>query len=272
MKNERSLDTLCAALAAAMGIEPPMQAAPANEAITALVDSAFGSARADRVFMYNPDAIAQWIFEKYPHFFKEALSRTEIKVPFCTVMPSVTPVCFGTMYTGAQPAVHGIQKYAKPVIAIDTLFDALIRAGKRPVIVAQNDCSMSKIFLERKMDYFIYGTIEEVNAKAVELILADEYDFIAVYNGNYDSLMHKFGPEGIEALVELRANVEAFATFSVLIERHWKQHNTLVGFAMDHGCHEIDGGSGSHGLDMDEDLNIVHLYKTYPRTTSTDEA
>ena len=24
--------------------------------------------------------------------------------------------------------------------------------------------------------------------------------------------------------------------------------------AMDHGCHEIDGGCGSHGLDMPEDI------------------
>ena len=38
---------------------------------------------------------------------------------------------------------------------------------------------------------------------------------------------------------------------------------TLVGFAMDHGCHEIDGDAGSHGLDMEEDLTIVHLYKAY---------
>jgi len=30
---------------------------------------------------------------------------------------------------------------------------------------------------------------------------------------------------------------------------------------MDHGCHEIDGGCGSHGLDMPEDLNIVQVYK-----------
>ena len=114
------------------------------------------------------------------------------------------------------------------------------------------------------MDYFIYDTIEEVNAKAVEIIMEDKYDFVVVYNGNYDSLMHKFGPEGIEALSELRANSEAFAMFSVLIEKYWKKDDVLVGFAMDHGCHEIDGGCGSHGLDMDEDLNIVHLYKAYP--------
>ena len=39
---------------------------------------------------------------------------------------------------------------------------------------------------------------------------------------------------------------------------------TLLGFAMDYGCHKIDGGCGSHGLDMPEDINIVHLYQGYP--------
>ena len=37
----------------------------------------------------------------------------------------------------------------------------------------------------------------------------------------------------------------------------------FLGFAMDHGCHEIDGNCGSHGLDMLEDINIVHLYKGF---------
>ncbi|NLB41411.1 MAG: hypothetical protein GX815_03990 [Clostridiales bacterium] len=67
-------------------------------------------------------------------------------------MPSVTPVCFDTLYTGAQPEVHGIQKYEKLVIKIDSLFDALIRQGKKPVIIVETNCSMSKIFLERDMD------------------------------------------------------------------------------------------------------------------------
>ncbi len=262
--NPVSLDTLCAALAGAMGIDAPAQAAPANQALTAYVDTAFGGARADRIFMYNPDAVAEWVWRKYPEFCRELPQHSELELPMCTVMPSVTPVCFGTMYTGAQPAVHGIRKYEKPVIRIDTLFDAAIRAGKTCAIVADNKCSMGKIFLEREMDYFLYDTIAEVNAKAVELVLADQYDLLCVYNGNYDSRMHKVGPEDPQALAELRTNVHAFAMFSELIRTHWTAHNTLVGFAMDHGCHEIDGPCGSHGLDMEEDLNIVHLYKAYP--------
>ena len=62
----------------------------------------------------------------------------------------------------------------------------------------------------------------------------------------------------------MRANVTAFAQFAAQIRKSWADHDTLVGFAMDHGCHEIDGDLGSHGLDMPEDLNIVHLYGVYP--------
>jgi len=123
------------------------------------------------------------------------------------------------------------------------------------------------IFLDRKMDYYhtADGGINAVNAMAAELLLRDDYDVLIVYNGNYDSKMHKFGPESIEALGELRVNTAIFGMISNLIERNWKHHNTLVGYAMDHGCHEIDGGAGSHGLDMEEDLNVVHLYKGYKK-------
>lgn len=268
--NKNSLDTLCGALAYAMGIEPPEHAAPASPELCAYIDEKLGGKKADRVMMYNPDAIPQWIFEKYPSFFKEATARTELQLPLRTVMPSVTPVSFGTMYTGAQPAVHGIQKYAKPVIKIDTLFDALIRAGKKVAIISQGKCSMSMIFLERDMDYHIFATVDESNAKAVEAILKDEYDFLVVYNTNYDAVMHKTGPESKEALGELRCNVRTFAMLSDLIKTHWAHHNTLVGFGMDHGCHEIDENCGSHGLDMPEDLNIMHLYKVYPAKTENE--
>ena len=258
--NEQSLDTLCAALAYAMGIEPPAGAAAPAQALCDYVDAAFAGRKADRVVMYNPDAIAQWVYEKYERFMPEVKRWTELELPLRTVMPSVTPVCFATMYTGAQPEAHGIRRYEKPVLKIDTLFDALIRAGKRAVIIGDTQCSMCHIFRERSMDYFAYDTVEEINAKAAELILKDEYDFMAIYNGNYDSTMHKNGPESDVSIEALKANVRAFDQFANRIRERWQNHDTLLAFAMDHGCHEIDGGCGSHGLDMPEDMNIIHFY------------
>ena len=237
MHNKNSLDTLCAALAYAIGIEAPEKAAAPNPDLVAYIDEIFGGEKADRIFMYNPDAIGEWIYRKYSHFCKEATACTDFELPLATVMPSVTPVCFGTMYTGAQPAVHGIQKYDKPVIKIDTLFDALIRAGKKPALITYRTCSLGKIYLEREMDYYHFDAdgIEAANAKSPE------------------------------ALAELRLNSSIFGSIYRTIREHWTAHNTLLGFAMDHGCHEIDGPCGSHGLDMDEDINILHLYKGLPK-------
>ena len=265
--NSNSLDTICAALTYAMGINPPKFAAEKNPELANYVDKIFDGKKADRIIMYNPDAIAQWIYEKYPQYLDLVKANSGIEIYLSSVMPSVTPVCFGTLYTGAQPEVHGIQKYEKPVITIETIFDALIAAGKKPALVTYRKCSLSRIFLERDMDYFHYenGNITDVNAKAMELILRDEHDFIVIYNGNYDSVMHKNGPESDRTLAELRVNNHVFGMISSLVKQHWGHHNTLVGFAMDHGCHEIDGACGSHGLDMSEDINIVHLYKGYPR-------
>ena len=265
--NTDSLDTICGAISYAFGIEPPEYAAEKNRELANYIDKVFDGQKADRVVMYNPDAVAQWIYQKYDNYFSDVKKRTGIEIYLSSVMPSVTPVCFGTMYTGAQPAVHGIRQYEKPVITIETLFDALISAGKKPALVAYGASSMSKIFLERDMDYFHFdsGNIPGVNAKAAELILKDEHDFIVIYNGNYDSAMHKNGPESAKALAELRVNTHMFSCLSDMIQNNWKHHNTLVGFAMDHGCHEIDGNCGSHGLDMPEDINIVHLYKGYAK-------
>ena len=267
MYNPNSLDTICGALAYALGIEAPSEAAPANADLTAYVDEVFAGEKTDRVIMYNPDAIAEWIYRKYPALTKAAQARTDIEIPLCSVMPSVTPVCFGTMYTGAQPAVHGIRRYEKPVIKIDSIFDAALRAGKKCAIVSYGTSSLSNIYLEREMDYFLFpkGGVDAVNAKAAELIMKNEHDLIVIYNGNYDSVMHKKGPEGLEALCELRSNDHAFGELCELVEHHMTDKNVLVGFAMDHGCHEIDGENGSHGLDMEEDLNIVHLYKGYKK-------
>jgi len=258
--NSVSLTGLAATLADALGVERPAQA---NEPISSL--AALVNGRVDRVFMYNPDAVALWLYQKYTRLFDGVVKHTQLALPLQSVMPSVTPVCFGTMYTGAYPEVHCIRKYAKPVIKIDTLFDAVIRAGKRCAIVCDTECSMGKIFLQRDMDYFAYETIEEINAKAMELIDVDEYDLICVYNGNYDSTMHKNGTEAEASINELKANVAAFDMFANAIKEKWTSHDTLIGFAMDHGCHDIDGGSGSHGLDMPEDLNIIHFYGLCPK-------
>ncbi len=232
----------------------------ANTLVEALLKKKLGDKRCDRFVLYNPDAVALWLYQKYTEKFTDAALCSDLALPMLSVMPSVTPVCFGSMYTGVMPAVHGITKYEKPVLKINTLFDCFIEAGKKVAIVSTEGDSISMIFLERQMDYFIYKTPEEVNAKTLELIDEDKHDLIVIYNGNYDGRMHKFGPESEEAFEALRNNIAFYKTLVDVICEKWKTHNVFYGFMPDHGCHEIDGECGSHGLDMQEDMNIIHFY------------
>ena len=266
--NSNSLDTVCASLAYAMGINPPKAAAEKNWELSNYIDRVFDGEKADRVVIYNPDAIAQWIYEKYPDYLSGVKKRAGISVFLASPMPPVTPVCLATMYTGLKPEAHGIKKYEKPVLSVETLFDVLAAAGKRVAIVSYKKSSLSRLFLERNIDYYNFenGGIEDVNAKVAELIVRDEYDFIAFYNGNYDYSMHRNGPESAKSLSEMRVYDHIFSLVCELIKNNWKNHNTLVGFAVDHGCHEIEGNCGSHGLDMVEDINVVHLYRGYPKS------
>ena len=246
---------IAGAVCSALGVEPPEQAEAANPVL-----EAFAGGSCDRAVIYNPDAIALWLFQKHTDIFMPVMLNTQLTLPLQTVMPSVTPVCFATMYTGTMPEIHGIQAYRKPVVQTDSVFDALIRAGKKPCIVATAGDSLAKIFLKRKMDYYIYDSVEEVNAKAEELIAEKKYDLITIYNGNYDSCMHKCGPEGEAAMDALRANCAEFERLHKVIKSSCGGSRTLLAFAPDHGCHEIDGSSGSHGLYMEEDMNVIHFY------------
>lgn len=269
--NTVSLESLTGALAYAMGITPPEHAAAANEDLAAYIDQALAGRKADRVFMYNTDAIGQWMYKKYPELSQEARNLTDLELPLLTCDPPKTPVCFGTMYTGAAPNVHGIEVYEKKRITIDTLFDALVRAGKKVALLSRPNYSMAIIFAGRPIDYYFLPTWAEVNAKAVELIIKDEYDFILTYNANFDDVLHKKGPESIECLGEMRFNYQTYCMFDSLIRTHWAHHDTLMGFAMDHGCHAIEPtlnskgtySLGSHGQNTPEDRNITHLYKIH---------
>jgi len=263
--NSIPVTACCRTICDIMGVDCGEKPAPANEAVKALCEKVFQGRKADRALLYNPDAIALWLYQNYTALFTGAMVHSQMAIPMLAVMPSVTPVCFSSMYTGLTPDEHGIKKYVKPVLKVDTIFDHFIRAGKKCAIISTTGDSMSLVFLEREMDYFIYDTVEEINLKALELIEQDRYDLIVVYNTNYDATMHKHGTEAPESMEALKDNIWTYGRLVEAVEQHWKDHDVLYGFMPDHGCHDIDGGCGSHGLDMEEDMNIIHFYGAKPR-------
>lgn len=265
MKEEKGFNNICITQTAAticglLGIPSHEGAAAPISEVLEKAGEAFGGAACDRVFFYNPDAVAMWIYEKYQDYFIGLEKRAGLRLPELSVVPPVTPVCFGSMYSGMQPGQHGIQKYEKPVLKVNTVFDDAAAAGKKAAIVSTEGDSISKIFLERPMDYFIYPSKEECNEKAMELIEEDRHDLIVLYNGDYDYQMHRHTPEGRRPLKALRENIETFSRIYDRIGECWKSHNSVVAFAPDHGCHRACLILGNHGIDKPCDMNIMHFY------------
>jgi len=253
--NAISLTKFASTLARIIGVEQPQCADSPIDDFNEIINNSI-----DRVMIYNPDAIGMWLYQKYYTDFLTVLKHAPLCVPFQAVMPSKTPVCFATMYTGVLPAVHGIQSYTKPVVKTDSLFDSLIRAGKKVALVVVEASSMSKIFAEKDMDYYIMDYDKQVKEKALELIKANEYDFISIYTQEYDDVMHKTGPESSESLQALRNQIEIFDELAGAIETYWEKHRSLITFSPDHGVHLVNDGTGTHGTDMPEDLNILHFF------------
>lgn len=260
MERELCITDTAATVESLLGVPVGGGMSPALSPVLDAAARAFGAKKCDRVFFYNPDAIALWIYERYARRFSPLEERADLSLVLRSVFPPVTPVCFASMYSGLTPERHGIMKYEKPVLTCRTVFDDLPDAGRRAAIISTGKDSMSLIFLGRNVDYFIYDSKKECNAKAMELIYRDEYDFIALYNGDYDHWMHRFGPEGRPSLWALGENIDTWCELHDSIEEHWQGHRTALAFAPDHGCHSKLGLFGTHGDDVLSDMYIRHFY------------
>ena len=131
---------------------------------------------ADRVVLYHADAVGLYMWQKYNNLLAPVYKYTSMAIPFLSTVQSVTPVAHASMYTGVDPEVHGIQSYIRPQLTCDTLYDQLIKAGKRVAIAAQANSSFVHIFKGRELDMFEMATSIETQEKAMELIVRCEKD------------------------------------------------------------------------------------------------
>ena len=263
--NDFSLTNLAGTLCEIIGARRPKESTGEVPAIRELVEKKAGG-KVDRMLLYNPDAVGEWVYEKYYDLFPNVRKYTDISVDFLTAFPPKTPVCFATMYTGAPPAVHGIQRYEKPVLKVDTLFDALPDSGKKVAMVAVANQSIPRIFAQRNIDYYLMKYDDEVVEKALELIPQDKYDVIEVYNQEYDDKMHRSWPTSRIAVEALRHYNESFGKLMASVSENWKNHDTFVAFSTDHGVHKPLFGLGAHGKNIPKDMNIRHFFGVIPRS------
>ncbi len=256
----RTIASVTPTLAALMGVEPP--ALSTAESIDVFLSEVGreGIGGVDRCLVYCPDAIGTTVIGENPAVFDPLKETAPHCVKLLSVFPPKTPVCFASMFTGALPESHGIQHYVQKVLACDTLFDALIRAGKRVAIATLRGSSMEVLFKERRIDLICEANDEDVTACTLELIEADRHDLIIAYQQEYDDILHEKDLRSPEALAVVERHVRTFTRLVEGCHSSWSDRNRLVLFAPDHGAH-LDPltGTGNHGEDIPEDMEVTHF-------------
>ena len=270
--NAIEMSRFAATVAAIAGFEAPKESEPPIDWLVCLF-AQYCREPIDRVFIYNSDCVPMYMFDKYPGIFEPVLRNTLVSVPMHSAIPAVTPVNFATMYTGAQPSVHGIKAYVKPVVKTDTLFDSARRSGKKVALFTLYDVgTMTNIFKERDMDYYLCNSDSEAEAETRRLIDEDDYDFISSYGMDYDLIQHRRGPESAWAMTVLQQQTDRFARLVEHVKEKWTSHNTLIIFTSDHGNHPVhtENKLGDHGElgDLAEDVNVMHFWGMVKKSKS----
>ena len=215
----------------------------------------------EKVLIFCPDAAGEVQRQRFPDLFARVEKLAGFRFLSSAVMPSVTPVCFATIFSGAAPIEHGIRQYAKPVLSIETLFDVLAEAGKQVAIVSINTCSIDCIFRNRNIDYFSFRSDEASYEMTEKLIAEGKYDVIISYYTDYDSKSHKYGNWSNEAVDSLKTAVSYFEKLVDDTEIYWAANNRAVIWAPDHGNHMVDEKSAGHGQNIADDMVVNHYYR-----------
>lgn len=251
-----------------MGVEPPIIAT--EEPVKEVLNTAkkMGLDEIERALIYAPDALGEWIYRENMALYSKVKLAASIEVEVSSIMPTWTPVCYASVFTGAKPEAHGIMKYEKPTLICDTIFDAFIRARKRVALVAVKNSSIDIIFRGRKMDYYTEEYDPQVEIRVLDIINDFDYDLIVAYHQEYDDLMHNSTPRDPNAMKAFQRHLTSFSTITTAFNRKYTNKNRVVAFCPDHGTHiDPKSGKGSHGTDSPEDMNVRHFWGLYSANT-----
>ncbi len=248
-----------------MGVDAPrVSSAPPIGSVLDAASKILGKKRTKKVLLYAPDAIGESLYRDYSRLYAGVKRLAPLEAEMRSVLPTYTPVCFSSMFTGAQPETHGIRKYEKPVLSCDTLFDALARAGRRVAIVAVRNSSIDLVFRNREIDYYTEEYDPQVEARVLELLKVGDYDIILPYHQEYDDLMHASTPRDPKALEAFRRHLRSFETLGKAFNERYGAEDRVLAFLPDHGTHiDPKTGKGAHGTDSPEDVNVRHFWGIY---------
>jgi len=181
-----------------------------------------------------------------------------------SVMPTITPVNFATMLTGAHPDAHGIRNRTER-LTLETVFHVL-REHERTSATAARAVSSLGILISPFADR--PGLAEsnsdgEVCALAVEALGA-HVDLLWVQLLDVDDAGHQHGPLSPESVAAAHGDD---GLLREIAETAYGEGYGLMVLA-DHGQHTAVRGNGgvggTHGTDMDDDIYVPFAWCSNP--------
>ena len=179
-----------------------------------------------------------------------------------SVMPTITPVNFATMVTGAHPNVHGIRD-RREKINVETIFDILREADRVSAAAARAESSLGILISPHVDRQYIAGSNidEEVCSLALEA-LEGMPDLLWVQLLDVDDAGHQHGPFSAES----SAAAERDDRYLRKIVRAAKRNGYSIMVLADHGQHSVshvDGRvSATHGTNSDDDAYVGFVWCT----------
>ena len=212
-----------------------------------------------RVAVLVPDALGLFPWQRWRHEMPCLCSlHDKHSIVMRSVLPSVTPVCFSAILTGADQSVHGVDARTD-TIACESLFDTVSQSKGQTAGVGLRGHTGYE-FLGRHAGIRGDGGDGSDAGTETEIIrIVDHHSpaFLIAQLYWTDGIFHKHGPSSpavVPILQETDGRIDRLC-------RYLGDQGYGVIVLADHGQHDVlDAGvgenKGRHGTDADEDLLV----------------
>jgi arylsulfatase A-like enzyme len=171
-----------------------------------------------------------------------------------TTSPPVTIAAMPSIFSGAPPEVHRVQRWSDRMQA-ESIVEVLERAGLQCAVVGQSavlggQAATFHSDFEDRADY-----LEHFTQQALQCLEEHKPFFIAVYNPVPDKTAHQFGHQSLEYRRAIEQADVYIGKLMDALKRLGVFHHTLIVITTDHGM-----TGRSHSLGQATDMRIFSIW------------
>lgn len=214
------------------------------------------------VVIIDSFGISTWQHSKHQTPTFNAIAEKHL-ISLKAVTPTITPVNFATMLTGAHPLNHQITDRTQS-LRLETLFHVLRENDKTSATAARTRSTLG-LLISPFADYPLLAesnTDQEVLEFAIQL-LHKQVNLLWIQFLDVDDTSHSFGPYSKE---NIKASGVIDSYLRTICETAYITNYGLI-VAADHGHHNVSDKTGQHigkhGTGMKEDTDVPVVWCTH---------